>query len=388
MGKPLIPQDILARLDAAFKSITTGDLGSTKLTPEKAERFVRAVEKATPMLREARMLEMKSDTRDIDKTGFGGRIMQAAVEDTAPVGSSKPNFSTNKLVAVEAIAVVGISDSALEDNIEGEDFENTLIDMMGERAGVDMEELYIKGDTTSGDTYLALTDGWNKLSGNAVTGTVTDTAGGMNTTLAQAAGAGTAILNVTSAANGAVGDWIRVGAGWTQEYREIAAVNANALTLTEPLTNNHQAGEAAVEIDAEPDFNPYSPEAMFQAMLNVVPQKYLRERGEWRFWVAPEIEDAYRDQLRARGTALGDAAQTQAQPVAYKGIPVVPVGNMPAGSGLLGHPDNLVYGIKRDVRIERDRQPKARRTDFVLTVRTDAHFEDTDAVVHASGWRG
>lgn len=388
MGAPLSMDQILQRLDAAIKSITTTTLGGTRLTPEKADRFIRAVENATPMLREARRLDMNSDKRDIDKTGFGGRIMQAAVEDQAPAGSSAPTFSTNQLVAVEAIAVVGITDSALEDNIEGANFEDTLIDMMGERAGVDLEELYIQADTTSGDTYLALTDGWNKLAGNAVTGTVTDAAGGMNTTLAQDAGAGTQILNVASAANAAVNDWIRIGAGWTQEYRQITAINVNALTLNEPLTYNHQAGEAAVEIGAQPDFNPHSAEAMFEAMINALPKKYLRDRSQWRIWVHWDIENAYRDQLRARGTALGDAAQTQAQPVAYKGIPIVPVGNMPAGQGLLGHPDNLVYGIRRDVRIEKERLPKLRRTDFVLTVRTDAHFEDTDAVVHASGWTG
>lgn len=388
MKTQLSPDDILQRLDAAFKSITVGDLGSTKLSPEKADRYIRAVENSTPILREARLLPMGSDKRDIDRTGFGSRIMQAAVEDTAPGSTSEPTFTQNQLVAVEAIAVVGITDSALEDNIEREDFEDTLLDMMGARSGIDLEELYVKGDTGSGDTYLALTNGWNKLAAAAVSGAITDTGGGMNTTLADAAGAGTQILNVTDAANGAANDWIRIGAGWTQEYRQITAVNVNAVTLNEPLLNNHVAGEAAVEIAAAPDFNRHSPEAMFEAMLQAMPQKYLTDRGALRFWVSWDIENTYRDQLRARGTALGDQAQTSAQPVAYKGIPIVTAANMPAGQALLSHPDNLVYGIRRDVRIERERLPKLRRTDFVLTVRTDAHFEDVDAVVHGSGYTG
>lgn len=390
MGAPLSVENILTRLDAAFKSITAGSLGNTKMSAEKSDRFVRAVENSTPMLREARRIDMATDTRDIDKTGFGGRIMQAGVENTAPGATTDPTFTNNKLVAVEAIAVVGVTDSALEDNIEGDGFENTLIDMMGERAGVDLEELYVKGDKTSGDTYLALTDGWVKKAANAVSGACTDTGGGGNSTLTAAAGAGTVVLPVVTMANFGVNDWVRIGAGWTQEYGRISAVDVPGLkiTLTSPVFFNHAIGEAVVEITAAPGFNRFSTEDMFEAMLNALPKKYLRDRGQWRLYVHWDIENAYRDQVRARGTALGDTAQTTAQPLTYKGIPVVPVANLASGSGVLAHPDNLVYGIHRDVKIERERLPKLRRTDFVLTVRVDCNYEDTQAAVVASGWVG
>ena len=57
---------------------------------------------------------------------------QPAEENIEPEKSSKPEFHTNKLYSEELIAVVGITDSTLEDNLERESFENTLVDMMGE----------------------------------------------------------------------------------------------------------------------------------------------------------------------------------------------------------------------------------------------------------------
>jgi hypothetical protein len=386
----LSTQDILTRLNTAIKSITTQTLGETKLTAEKAERFVRAVEKKAVILGEARRLDMNSHTKDIDRVGFGSRIMQAAAEGTAPEDESKaPTFATNKLVSVEAIAVVSITDSTLEDNIEKENFEDTLVDMMGNRAGVDMEELFVQGDTDDEeDDYLALTDGWLKLAKNAVSSDIADTEGGGSTTLSAAAGAGTQTLPLTAITGFAKEDYIRIGAGMTQEYFEVTDVGEDSITIDGQLKFNHAAGEAVVEIDALPDFSPYDVEDMFEAMLNALPSEYIQDPSEWRFYVPWAVENDYRNKLKGRGTALGDDAQTSAKPLAYKGIPVKVSANIPKGSGLLTHPDNTVYGIYRDVKIEPDRIPKARKTDFVLSVRIDANYEDENGAVAASGYIG
>ena len=115
---------------------------------------------------------------------------------------------------------------------------------------------------------------------------------------------------------------------------------------------------------------------------------FLRLRSQMKFWTSWKAENDYREVLRARGTDLGDAAQTTGSPLAYKGIPVIPVFNMPAGDTLLAHDDNLVYGIRRDIRLEPDRLPRSGRTDFVVTFRTDANYEDENGAVHATGYVG
>lgn len=299
---------LLGKLENVLKAITTSDLGAARLSPAKQQLFVRTVSQATRILDEARRIDMTSHTHDIDRIAFGSRILQAATEGEAPTGEAKPEFSTNKLESVEVIGVSGITDSTLEDNIEREGFEDTLIQLIAERVGVDLEELFLNGDKSSSDPFLAKTDGWLKKAANLVQGTT--------------------------------------------------------------------------------DFDPTNVEAMFDAMIHALPKKYLRDRSQWRFYVHWDIEDAYRDVLRARGTGLGDTAQTTATQLAYKGIPVVDSANMPAGTALLVNPANLVYGIYRDIRIEPDRQPKARRTDFVTTLRVDCNYEDENAAVVGQGYTG
>ncbi len=301
-------------VESVVKRITTTELGNTALHPEKAAQLIRELELSTPMLGATRRLDMRSDKRDIDRVGFQARLMEAPPAEGEPITTdTEPVFTTNQLSVVKAVGVVELGDEALEDNIEREGFEDTLISMIGGQAGVDLEELYINGDTASGDAYLALTDGWNKLAGTQLTGV------------------------------------------------------------------------------ASADFDPTDVEAKWEAMLvDIITNNpvFLRLRNQMKFWTSWKAENDYREVLRQRGTDLGDSVQTTNRPLAYKGIPIVPVFNMPAGDTLLGHNDNLVYGIRRDIRLEPDRIPRSGRTDFVVTFRTDAHYEDENGAVHATGYTG
>lgn len=300
-------QQILEKIHSALKSIMTSDLGSSRLARSKQQQFVRTVSEATAILDAARRIDMTSHTHDIDRVGFASRILGPAKEGEASDQDSKPDFHTNTLESVEVMAVAGITDSTLEDNIEREGFENTLLDLIADRVGVDLEELFLLGDKDSSDPFLKLTDGWLK--------------------------------------------------------------------------------KAANEVTAE-DFDPTDVEDMFDAMIAAVPKKYLRDRSQWTFWVHWDIEDAYRNVLRQRGTGLGDSAQTTAQTLAYKGFTIRDSSNMPEGTAFLVPSNNLVYGIYRDIFIETDRIPKARKTDFVTTLRVDCHFEDENAAVVGRGFTG
>ncbi|UOQ43358.1 phage major capsid protein [Halobacillus salinarum] len=303
-------QDMLAKVQNAMKAMQRSDLGSSILAREKRQRFVRTVSASTKLLDRARRINMQSHTHDIDRVGFAARILRAATEADEPNGESSPNTDTNTLESVEAIAIAGLTDSTLEDNIEEEDFENTLIDLIADRAGLDLEELFIQGDKSSSDPFLALTDGWLKKAANEVDGT------------------------------------------------------------------------------SDADFASDDVESMFDSMIHAVPKKYLRNREDWKFYAHWDIEDAYRNVLRNRGTGLGDSAQTTAQGLAYKGIGVEDSSNMPAGTVLLAPSSNLVYGMYRDIRIEPDRQAKKRLTDFVTTMRVDCHYEDENAAVVGRGFSG
>ena len=304
---------LLQRIDAAIKAITVGDLGAGILQTEKADRFLRVVQDSTPVLDAARFYPMNAPTRDIDRIGFGQRILtDPATAEADPVGSV-PTVNTNQLVSVEVMGTVGIRDDTLEDNIEQEAFEDTLLDLVAERTGQDLEELFLAGQVGSGDTFLNL-------------------------------------LN-----------------GWIQQL---------------PAGQQLDGGTA--------DFDAADVEAMLEAMLLQVPPRYRRDRAAMRYYVSDLVENDYRNVLRARGTNLGDQVQTGAQQVAYKGIPLQYSAGVETAnhSAVLWHPQNTVYGMWRTIRIEPDRLPRQRQTDFIITARVAATWEDENGGVAAVGYTG
>lgn len=75
--------------------------------------------------------------------------------------------------------------------------------------------------------------------------------GHLDTTLSAATAAGASVVPATSASNGAVGDYVKVGAGATAEYRRITAIATNDITLDWPLLYAHASGEALEESDSD-----------------------------------------------------------------------------------------------------------------------------------------
>lgn len=173
--------DILQKLNAAIKSITTSTIsaaGGGLLNPMQAERFIRAVEDSTPLLQAARRLPMSAPTRNIDRIAFAGRLLQGQTE-TVPVSNDQTVTPfLNQLVMKELGGYVEITDQLLEDNIERANLESTIIDLMGSQTGRDLEYLFLAGDeTNTADDLLKVTDGWLKLAANAVEGAATPSVG-------------------------------------------------------------------------------------------------------------------------------------------------------------------------------------------------------------------
>ena len=359
---------LLAKLDAAYKGILeTNDFGESVLAPAKFDRFVQQMEHSTIVLPAARFINMQSQRVDIDRTGFVTRILKSgrtAAPTTVTAGHypiaqtgasrslnttwngaedfSEPNFWTNQLNARELQAVTSLRDDALRRNIEKGNFENTLIDLFSAAAGRDLEEYALLADTAlsyAQDDVLTQTDGWVK-----------------------------------------------------KAKQKLYGVGENGV-----------AGTAGSDFD--PTDSSY-PENMLNEMLQALPKQYLANPADWKYYVTWSIYDAYRDSLRARGTQLGDSAQTSNMPLYFKGTQVVycPFLERAAGAtenlhaqgaltvddgivsgeiAFLTNPDNMVWGIFHQVQIEREREAKLRRTDFVLAFEGDVHYEDENAAVVA-----
>lgn len=167
-------KNILNEIDKAVKALTTSDLGDSILATEQFDRFVRQMQNKANILGEARFLPMDSQKVNIDRIAFLDRVLHKGVEGTASDESS-PTTYTNQLVANELMAITGLTDQAVRRNIEGENLENTIIDLLGEAAGRDMEEYGIFASETfdsaeyndgEGWDAIDMTDGWIKNSEN------------------------------------------------------------------------------------------------------------------------------------------------------------------------------------------------------------------------------
>lgn len=299
--------------------LTLADLASDggQLTVEQSNTFIRKLIAAPTILKSARSVVMTASRREINKIGFGSRILKKAVSATALASGdrSKPTTEQVTLTTKEVIAEVHLPYDVIEDNIERGNInaggantdpkpvmggmKDTIIALMAERAALDLEELALLGDTNSGDAYLALIDGF--------------------------------LLQITS-----------------NSYSQAGAV-----------------------IDR----------GMFKGGVKAMPDQYLRNRAALRHYVSMDNETEYRDAFASRETAGGDAKAEGFAPIRAFGSEIMPVSLMPAAQGIFTHPKNFIFGIQRDISIEVDKDIRARNFIIVLTAAIDFKIEEEEAAV-------
>lgn len=305
-------QEILRKADMALADLATA--GS--LNPEQAAQFVRKLRTSPTMLNACRVVGMKSTTKKINKIGFGSRILRPAVSSTALSSGDrvKPGLEQVLLETDEVIAEVHLPYDVLEDNIEGGNvggamqqaaggLHQTIVDLIAERAALDLEELGLLGDSASGDTYLALTDGWLKRA------------------------------------------------------------NSNVVA----------AGSVPISKD------------VLKAAVKAMPDQYLRNRAQIKHWVSVDNETELRDTYAARNTALGDAMLQGTSPLYMHSSEVLAASAMPSTDILFTNPQNLIFGIWRNIQIEYDKDIRTREFIIVLTARVGFQIEETEAVVRTTG---
>jgi len=165
-------QQLINKADLALADLASnGGL----LAAEQTDRFVQVLIDSPTLLNRARVVTMIAPQKKINKIGFGSRILRPATSATqlADVDRAKPDLGQITLNSKEVIAEIHLPYDVLEDNVEGGNInavmgssagglQDTLIQLLANRAALDLEELAILGDTGSGDPYLALCDGFLK----------------------------------------------------------------------------------------------------------------------------------------------------------------------------------------------------------------------------------
>ncbi len=164
--------------------ITTGDVTYGLLNPEQSRAFIKQTFEATTLGGLIRHEMRTSKTGEIDKIGIASRILRKKVENidaksdgTAPTLDAttgqitgyrvKPNFSQVEYSTKAVRLPWEITEETLRENIEGEGLEATITNLMTTQLGIDLEDLYINGDTETSSSaedydFLKINDGWVK----------------------------------------------------------------------------------------------------------------------------------------------------------------------------------------------------------------------------------
>ena len=283
------------------------------LTTAQADRFIEDLIDQPTIMNQARVIAMSSPKQEINRIGFGQRIMRKAPEDGETLDASKRSKPTTKkieLSTVEVMAEIELPYKVIEDNImrgninAGGDrptgaFVDMILRLIAERAATDMEELALLGDKDDADEYLALVDGWLKR------------------------------------------------------------------------TKSHIVDHEGAEIS----------KTMFKNGVKTLPSRFHRNLSSMRHFVSVAQNVEYSDKLSSRETALGDSKIQTLENNWGSGVPVRGVPLMPEDKGLLANPQNLIFGIQREMSLEFEKNIRARKFIIVLTARVDVQIEDEEANV-------
>lgn len=131
---------------------TSAMLNGGQLNPEQQKQFVALVKDYSKLLGLVRVERMPQAKWDVDKIHVGEPITEAVTEDDSTTGDSTPKFNKVSLVAEKTRSRWYITTEALQQNIEQDKLEDTLMTLMAKRAATDFEMLAIQGDTTISGT--------------------------------------------------------------------------------------------------------------------------------------------------------------------------------------------------------------------------------------------
>ena len=317
-----------------FKSMRT-DMNSAGalLNPEQFNQFMRAAIINQTILNDASFRKMNAMQQVVSSTKVVGRVLQNGYDSTgatedqltaATIGFGKAELNSTKLKAL-----TGILDDDKEDNIEQAQFEQTLLTMMGEAVGVDLEALCVFGD----DSY-------------------------------------------TSGSPAAKDPLFSTFDGWlTQATNTIESSNQSA------STGDFNIGTNGITSMFD---------AMINAMPVAYRQANLMK--DLVFYVPWEVKDAYHDFLIDRETGLGDSSLLNNTELQYKGIPVKYAPVLDAVDGRTVHgaipsmltvPEFLWYGVYRDLSVEPDRIVAQELTNYYYRIRCAASLQWADSLIVA-----
>lgn len=322
------------------------------LQPDQANRFIDYMWDATSLGKTVRQVRMTAPVREIDKTDLGQRIARHATEGVDDHINASPTFSKITLSTQKIRLDWELTSEALEDNIEQANLEDHIARMMATQLGNDIEDLAINGDDAiaSGDDGYALLKAFDG-------------------------------------------------------YRKLALSGGNGNGAAHLLSANGD----------------YVSEKLFNSLYKALPRKWKARRPGLRFWTSSGIVQDYYFHLSQKNLdywqSMTQPGTPTVQPVGQGGnTPLTPYGIgvyevplqletftgtyasgdavTPTGEGAasdpaaeyhgyieLTHPDNRIWGVKREIKVYRKFAEKKDAIEYTVFTRQGVAVDNPDAWV-------
>lgn len=317
-------------LQKALQTSTIGAGGGGLLNAEQSNRFIDYMWDATVLGSQVRTIRMRSNTQDIDKINVGQRLVRLATEAVDDGVNAGATFSKISLTTKKLRLDWELSSESLEDNLEGDALEDHIARLMATQAGNDIEDVAINGDTAlTTDPLLKSFDGWRK---RALAG-----------------------ANVI--------DW------------------------------------AGQPVDR----------GVFNAALKKMPRKYMQRRNGLKFFAGSGLIQDYLFSLQNQSADYVTPEALAAAGINQTSVPTGPAGfttgnafglniqevplmldydvdTVTAGTQLGGDvwltfPQNMLWGVKREIQVFREFKPKKDTIEYTMYTRVGCQIENLEAFV-------
>jgi hypothetical protein len=144
-------------------TIGTPPTGGGLLSPEQSTRFIDYMWNATTLGSQVRKVPMRANEMELDRMAVGERVVRLATEAVDDAVNVKVAFAKVSLTTQKLRLDWELSTEALEDNLEGAAFEDHVARLLSAQAANDIEDLAINGDVdNTNDALFKSFDGWRK----------------------------------------------------------------------------------------------------------------------------------------------------------------------------------------------------------------------------------
>lgn len=312
-------------------------VGTGGLTYEQSDRFIDYMWDETTLGSLVRTRRMKAVEEEIDTIAVGARLVRGATEAVDTGENVRPTFGKLSITTKKYRLDWELSSESLEDNIEGAALEDHIARLMATQMGNDLEDIAINGDTRSTEPGIGVDDGFRK---RAVEG------GAGQTGAAHVLDHGGDVLN-RAAFQKALKAMPRKYMKKRQGLRFLTSSNAIQDWLFS--FNETETGMVNLNADGQGLNNPVVPEGAAGFIAGRPFGVPLQE-------VPLFLED------RVDGGALSEAAGDTTDL-------------------WLTFPENMIWGIKRDITVYREFKPKKDTIEYTVYTRQGVQIENLDAFV-------